>query len=272
MAMTAHLLAEGPGWHVTDLVCTAGPRDPAFEERHGDACIAIVSEGTFQWRSPHGRALLVPGAILLGNAGDDFECDHRHGTGDRCLAFHFAPARLEMVAAALPGARRLDFKVPRLPPLRQLIPLLVAAEAARDEADGPALAELALALAGAVMAIVSDGGIAPPRHRPGDERRVTRAVRRIAADAHEVLSLDDMADEAALSPYHFLRVFAGIVGMTPYQYLLRLRLHRAAHRLRTSDAPVATIAYEAGFADLSTFNRRFRRLLGSNPTAYRARR
>ena len=74
-----------------------------------------------------------------------------------------------------------------------------------------------------------------------------------------------------MSPYHFLRTFREVVGVTPYQYVLRTRLHRAAVRLRRSSAPISTIAFDAGFNDLSTFNRRFRRLMGSSPRAYRAR-
>ena len=58
--------------------------------------------------------------------------------------------------------------------------------------------------------------------------------------------------------------------MTPYQYVLRTRLHRAAVRLRTTSEPVSAIALDAGFADLSTFNRRFRKVMGVNPSAYRA--
>ncbi|CAH2401588.1 hypothetical protein MES4922_30174 [Mesorhizobium ventifaucium] len=59
--------------------------------------------------------------------------------------------------------------------------------------------------------------------------------------------------------------------MTPYQFLLKTRLHRAAVRLRMSDEPISTIAFEAGFNDLSTFNRRFRRVMGEAPGAYRLR-
>jgi AraC family transcriptional regulator len=58
--------------------------------------------------------------------------------------------------------------------------------------------------------------------------------------------------------------------MTPHQLVLRTRLHRAAVRLRTSDEPISTIAFDAGFGDLSTFNRRFRRLMGCSPGAWRA--
>jgi AraC-like DNA-binding protein len=102
------------------------------------------------------------------------------------------------------------------------------------------------------------------------ERRVSTALRRIEAVADAPLSLHDLADEAATSPYHFLRVFDALVGMTPHQFLLHTRLRRAAVRLRASDAPIATIAFDAGFNDLSTFNRRFRRVTGRSPGAYRA--
>ena len=62
-----------------------------------------------------------------------------------------------------------------------------------------------------------------------------------------------------------------VIGMTPHQYVLRMRMHRAAVRLRLSDEPVSTIAFDAGFNDLSTFNRRFRRIMGASPSAYRTR-
>ena len=58
--------------------------------------------------------------------------------------------------------------------------------------------------------------------------------------------------------------------MTPHQFVLRTRLHRAAVRLRRSDETISAIAFDAGFNDLSTFNRRFRRLMGASPGAYRA--
>jgi AraC family transcriptional regulator len=51
--------------------------------------------------------------------------------------------------------------------------------------------------------------------------------------------------------------------------VLRTRLHRAAVRLRRSRESVAAIAFDAGFNDLSTFNRRFRRVMGVSPSAYR---
>lgn len=269
---TSTLLASGAGWRVEDVVCTAGPRDRDFEERHDGICIAAVTRGTFQYRSTQGSILLAPGALLLDNDRQCYECGHDHGAGDRCLSFHFTPGYFEAVAAALPGVRRIAFDVPGLPPLPAWLPIVAATDAARGEDDGAAFEELGLRLAGAVMAALADTrcvGRAPSRR---DERRITAALRRIERDARERLALADLAREAAMSPYHFLRVFRQVVGMTPHQFLLRTRLQRAATRLRRSDDPVSVIAVESGFDDLSTFNRRFRRALGLSPGAYRGRR
>jgi AraC family transcriptional regulator len=270
MSLTSRMLASGPGWGVSDVICTAGPHDRPFEERHDTASIAAVTAGTFQYRTGGGRAVLAPGGILLGDAGACFECGHEHGTGDRCLAFSFAPALLESIVSGVPGARRAAFGVPHLPPVPALMPLLAAAEAARDGEDAVELEELALRLAAAVAATLADGAqpAAAPSRR--DERRISDALCRIEGEAHEPLALADLAHEAGMSRYHFLRTFRQVAGMTPHQLVLRTRLHRAAVRLRTSDESISAIAFDAGFGDLSTFNRRFRRLMGCSPGAWRA--
>ena len=72
-----------------------------------------------------------------------------------------------------------------------------------------------------------------------------------------------------MSRYHFLRTFRTLIGMTPHQFLLRTRMHRAATMLRQSDHTIASVAFDAGFGDLSTFNRRFRQVMGASPGAYR---
>jgi AraC family transcriptional regulator len=272
MTMRYRILASGPGWSAYDNVCTAGPGDPLFEEQHAAVCIAAVTEGAFEYRSTQGRALLAPGAVLLGNFGYCFECGHEHGTGDRCLSFHFTPDHWETIVAAVPGARTATFALPRLPPLPSLIPSTAAIEAACAEGDHAALEELGLQFAGAVTTALAGtrGRARPPSRR--DQRRISDAVRRIAENAQEPerLSLAALASQAAMSPYHFLRTFRQVVGMTPHQFVLRTRMHRAAVRLRRSRAPVSTIAFDAGFNDLSTFNRRFRRLMGVSPSVYRA--
>ena len=60
--LTARVLAEGPGWFVSDMVCTAGPRDRPFEERHPYVFVGLVVAGAFQYRSGAGCVLLTPGS------------------------------------------------------------------------------------------------------------------------------------------------------------------------------------------------------------------
>ena len=127
------------------------------------------------------------------------------------------------------------FAVPRLPPLPALLPIIAAGEAARDDRDGADLEELALQLAGSVSSNLAGTSRTTGKPSPRDVKRITAALRLIEAQAHEPLSLADLARQAAMSPYHFLRTFRAVVGMTPHQFILRTRLHRAAVRLRQSN-------------------------------------
>src|SRR5215510_4533936 len=156
MAISARILASGTGWSICDVVCDHGPRDRAFTEAHVDTTIAAVTQGSFQYRTQAGSAVLVPGALLLGNAGSCFECGHEHAQGDRCLAFHFTPAFFESIAAGVPGVRKTRLGCESVPPASELIGLLAEAEVARDERDMTALEELATRLAGAVLTITSE--------------------------------------------------------------------------------------------------------------------
>jgi AraC family transcriptional regulator len=229
--------------------------------------VAAVTRGTFHYRVAQGQATLAPGALLLGNPGGHFECGHEHGVGDRCLSFDFDPDYFEEIVASVPGARRLLFTMPHLSPSQTLLPVIAAAEAADDDLG---FEEAALRVAGAAVTLESGASEAALTLR--QERRVAEVVRRIEAGPDEPMTLSQLALDAAMSPYHFLRTFNAVCGVTPYQFILAGRLRRAAVRLRRTTDPISAVAYEAGFNDLSTFNRRFRRIMGTTPGAWRSRR
>lgn len=269
--ITGRQVAAGKDWAAMDFLCTAGPEIAPFEERHNRGSITLVTGGTFRYRTEAGEALLYPGALMLGQHGACYECGHVHGRGDRCLSFQFEPELLAEIAASQAGGAKHRFKTPMLPSLDKLNPLLAALLALNAEpAPDPAWAEeLALRLAETAFHFASGADPRPIRPSALDQKRLSRALRHIETNAAETLTLDALAAEAAMSKYHFLRVFRQCLGQTPYDYLLGLRLRRAALMLATSDQAIAGIAYDAGFGDLSGFNHRFRRSFGKTPRAWR---
>lgn len=274
-------LARGDGWSVADLICTSGPRDRPFEERHSQVSIAIVVAGTFQYRAANSSRtgeLMTPGSLLLGSAGQCFECGHEHGTGDRCLSFSYAPDYFEKIAGDAGAARgRRAFRILRLPSMRALS--TVAAQAcARLAANSRPTGdltfevsweELGIQLAAATVRLANDAAQVAGDPLPSVVARVTRAARIIDENPESGLTVQRLAREARLSPYHFLRCFQQVMSVTPHQYLLRVRLREAAMRLATEQAKVLDIALDSGFGDVSNFNRAFRREFGVSPRRFR---
>jgi AraC-like DNA-binding protein len=274
---TTRWLAWGEGWRIGDVICTSGPDDRPFEERHASVAIAIVTAGTFQYRSAAGRELMTPGSLMLGNAGQSFECGHEHGAGDRCLSFHYDPCYFEGLAAdaagrpraRTPRGNRPGFRTLRLPPLRPMSALVARACAGLTGSVNVSWEELSVQMA--VRAVRLAGGSAPGAGAvtPAATARVTHAVRRIERDPGQPLSLSELAREARLNPYHFLRIFQRLTGVTPHQYVLRTRLREAATRLAAGPGRVLDVAFDSGFGDVSNFNHAFRAEFGVSPRVYR---
>ncbi len=268
---TPRVLARGRDWTVSDVVCTSGPRDRSFEERHSWVSIAVVAAGSFQYRCKSGRELMTPGSLLLGNAGEYFECGHEHAAGDRCVAFQYAPDYFE--ALAPPAGIVPGFRLGRLPPLRALSPLVASACAGLTGYKNASWEELSILFAGSVVQLASGVSRSDGSNSAAVAARVTQAVRTIERHRDTPLDLRSLALESRLSPYHFLRAFSRLTGLTPHQYVLRTRLREAALRLTDSGSAditkVLDVALDCGFGDVSNFNRAFRAEFGVNPRTYR---
>jgi len=260
--IAANILASGEGWNVGDVVCTAGPHDRPFEEQHSAWSIAVVVRGSFQYHSSCGAALMSPGALLLGNYGHSFECSHEHATGDRCLAFHYTPEFFERCGGPV-------FRFPRIPALPELAPWVAMAQLAVQAPQKVSFHQLAWGLLGAVIDVVCPSRKGDRAPRPADERRISATLRFIEAHFSEPLSLAQLASTASMSAFHFLRTFRQVTGLTPHQYLLRMRLREAATQLATRPGRILDIALASGFQDLSNFNHAFRAEFGVSPRALR---
>jgi AraC family transcriptional regulator len=101
------------------------------------------------------------------------------------------------------------------------------------------------------------------------QRRLLRVLVHVQQHLDEPLALSDLAALACFSPYHFHRIFRGMVGESVKEYVRRLRLERAAGRLKAGELPVTEIALEAGYEGLEAFSRSFRSAFGTSPSRFR---
>jgi len=99
--------------------------------------------------------------------------------------------------------------------------------------------------------------------------RIGRVLSYIADHLDEDMSVDDLAEVACFSSYHFHRIFRGLVGETVTQTVKRLRLHRAAGELIRSSADVSDIAKRAGYGSVEAFSRAFKATYKEAPVRYR---
>ena len=100
--------------------------------------------------------------------------------------------------------------------------------------------------------------------------RMLRVLLHIQEHLDEELTLEDLARVADFSPCHFHRIFSGMIGESVAAHIRRIRLERAALRLKRGGESILSIALEAGYESHEAFTRAFRAAMGRNPSDYRA--
>jgi AraC-like DNA-binding protein len=249
---------------VSDFRCTAGPGAKPFAEQYDCHSVSYVRKGSFGCHFRGRFHELVAGSILVGHPGDDYTCTHDHVCGDECLSFFLSPELVEAI-----GDRTDVWRIGSVPPLPELMVLGELAQTAADGNSDIALDEVGHLFAGRFIDVVAGRAQKPMNAAQRDRRRAVETALWIDAHSHRQIDLEDAADQAGISPFHFLRLFRHVLGVTPHQYLVRSRLRHAARRLADDDCPITDIAYDVGFGDLSNFVRTFHRAAGASPLRFR---
>jgi AraC-like DNA-binding protein len=262
--MTSTTLLARPSITVSDFRCSAAPGDKPFVEQHGCHSISYVRKGSFGYHSRGRSHELVAGAFLIGLPGAEFTCTHDHVCGDECLSFFLAPELVEAI-----GGRSEAWQAGAAPPLSELMVLGELAQAAADGRSDIGLDEIGHLLANRLVEVVCGERRKQAGVTARDRRRAVETALWLEAHSASPLALDDAAAEAGVSPFHFLRLFARVLGVTPHQYLVRCRLKHAARLLAEDGRDVTDIAYDVGFGDLSNFVRTFHRAAGVSPLKFR---
>jgi len=262
---TAYGIAPGPaGYRVADLRCA-----PAIQ-RHAQgvytqSAMALVLSGMFEYRSGSCAGMAILGSFVFANKGVEFFCRHQGMDGNRRIVLFFAAELLEQLATDL----RLDaprFQTDTAPPSR-LTPrvaglmLRIARGAVDSDEAAVAIAQICLRACARSASDKAPSAV--------DTRRVLEAVRYINAHFVERCSLDTLAAIASMNRFRFAKCFRAVTGETANQYVINRRLSAAATRLVATRAPIADIAFDVGFNDLSHFDACFRSAFGCAPSIWR---
>jgi AraC-like DNA-binding protein len=262
--MTTTTLLQRQSISVSDFRCSAEPDDTPFVERYRCHSVSYVRKGSFGCRTRGRTFELVAGSILVGFPGDEYICTHDHVCGDECLSFFLSP---ELVEAIGDGSE--IWRVGAAPPLPELMVLGELAQAAADGRSDIGLDEVGQLFANRFVEVVSGRSREPAPLKARDRRRAVETALWIDANSHQEIDLEGAAGQAGISPFHFLRLFANVIGATPHQYLVRSRLRHAARLLADGGLSITDVAYDVGFGDLSNFVRTFHRAAGISPRRFR---
>ena len=225
--MQAMTLFESDSLSIYDFRCGAGPSERPFVEMHRRHSISYVRRGSFGCRIGGRGYELVAGSLFVGRPGLEYMATHEHhGCGDECLSLKFSPALVESFPPTV-------WRIAGVPPLAELVVLGELAQAVADARTSVGLDEAALLLARRFATVVGGKAEKASGANARERRRAVEAALWLEENATEPVGLEDAARHAGLSPFHFLRVFAKVLGVTPHQYLVRLRLARAAKLLFT---------------------------------------
>lgn len=147
---------------------------------------------------------------------------------------------------------------------------LLRAMAAAQTARAPELYAESAAQHLVVHLLTRYAGLPAPAVPGREGQRMARVRAYVVEHLAEPVSLTELADVAALSPWHFLRVFKAEHGTTPMRYLAGVRVRAAQDLLASTTRSVTEVAYACGFSSPGHLTTAFTRQLGTTPSRYRA--
>jgi AraC-like DNA-binding protein len=104
-----------------------------------------------------------------------------------------------------------------------------------------------------------------------DKNHMDRAQEYIRTFYYANIRIEDICNQIHLSPYYFIRMFRESTGMTPHEYLLKIRMEKALELLRKGNHSIEEVSGLIGFISPAHFSSAFRKAMGISPSEYRKR-
>lgn len=265
---------------------TLDPDTNAGPHTHHTLELSMIASGSGEYRLDDAVYPVSAGDILIFN---NIESHGMWNTGNGDLenialefeprfiwsdpVFSFDKSILSMFFSRPSGfSHKLDPKNPAFPRIQELF-----LEICREFAEKPPCYEMMVKAK--LLVLLSDiqrsyGMVsADAANTSVRYRKVMQKVQTYIADHYtEDLSVEKLADMVHISPSYFFQIFREVNGLSPKDYIIRMRVMAAIHMLETTSEDVLDIAQACGFNSLSNFYTAFKRVAGKSPVKYRAQR
>lgn len=189
------------------------------------------------------------------------------------LLGHSAEQLLEGEASAKPFEVRQRTYPVRHSPIESIVRSLLHNPQALHQNTGALFEQLALAVVQKEFQVGKEVFAIPAKRSSTREelhQRLTIAKAYMLDNLSQPMLVSEVAREAALSEFHFIRTFRQAFGLSPNQFMQQERIRQAKALLRQPHLSVTDVAAQCGFSDLQYFSRTFKRLAGESPSRFRA--
>jgi AraC-like DNA-binding protein len=230
---------------------------------HDEFGIGLIDRGAQKSASGRGQVEAGPGDMITVNPGEVHDGRPFDDSGRRWRMLYVAPPRLLEAAGDVAPGTAFEFTMPVIRDALLATRFNTLFDAARAQGQG---LRSETALLGLIARLLKPTAT----ERPAVGAGVASARTRIDDDPAAELTLAQLAGDAGLSRYQFLRAFARLTGLPPHAYQLQRRVQRARQLVRAG-LPLAEAAAASGFADQSHMTRCFARSFGLTPGAFALR-
>lgn len=235
-----------------------------------------VRSGIGVWKTEGREFTVGPDAFMLVNEGQSYELTIESAAFVHTKCLFFDPKLIADVAGSVTARRLLDEPAPKqrefsnaLRPRDGVIQNLLETSRPLTDDDFVHAAEFLVAGEQERAFALDRLALVNGTLRADVFLRLERSADLMIEGAGQRLSLDRIAKESDLSPYHFHRLFRAAYKVTPLEFLTEQRLRRARRLLMTTDLDLDSICLSIGLESASSFSRLFKRRFGQSPGRYR---
>ncbi|RPD42884.1 helix-turn-helix domain-containing protein [Chitinophaga barathri] len=280
MEADIHQLYGSGFYRVLDFKCRCTACTTSKPEYSQAFSISFVRKGNFLFNVFRRSLDSYTGCVLITKPGFERTVTHAHAVPDECTIFEMKPSFYNELQELYGNTlffsnpdlhSTLLFARPDLEYLHTLVMQNILNRGMHRLQTDSLVIEIIHKVLGGITDYNPDEKISP-RFKKNHLGTIETAKAWLMEHFNDDISLQELADQCHVSPFHFSRIFRAFTGHSPHQFLLHIRLKNAAVYLQNTDLPVSDIAFTSGFNSIEHFTAAFRQRYHCPPTAYRTSR